>query len=214
MGSPIDDQAKLMTAGLETAGKAIDLVHDTGKAFAALFGPPAVEVMGMVTDSLALKRKELFLEGMAKSTAKLRASGVEPRPVSPSVAVPLIEGLSAESRPEIQELWTDLLAAARDPDRSNQVRREFIDILKAMEPMDARVFAGMPLNFPLSGDPHWMQASRHLGLPQNEVHLSILHLLKLGCIEDALDPLRASQVPGDRIRPTVLGQELRRVLGL
>src|SRR5258708_7086372 len=56
---------------------------------------------------------------------KLRSRNVSPQPVSPSLAIPLIRAAYDESRPELQELWAQLIAAAMDPARSSRVRRSF-----------------------------------------------------------------------------------------
>jgi hypothetical protein len=48
-------------------------------------------------------------------------------PVSPSLAIPLLRAAYDESRPELQELWASLIAAAMDPARSGRVRLSFIE---------------------------------------------------------------------------------------
>ena len=66
-----------------------------------------------------------------------------PQPVSPSLAVPLLQAAYDESRPELQELWASLIAAAMDPARSGRVRLSFIDTLKQFDPLDALVLRGV-----------------------------------------------------------------------
>lgn len=63
--------------------------------------------------------------------------------ISPNILVPLAQAVSAESRDELQEMFARLLANAADPDRQNRVRREFIDLVSQMEPLDARLLLGI-----------------------------------------------------------------------
>jgi hypothetical protein len=69
----------------------------------------------------------------------LRERNVEAQPISPALALPLFAAARDETREELQELWARLLAAAMDPSRRSLVRREFIEIVKQIEPLDARV---------------------------------------------------------------------------
>jgi hypothetical protein len=59
--------------------------------------------------------------------------------VSPSLAIPLLRAAYDESRPELQELWAQLIAAAMDPQRANKVRRSFIDTVRRLDPLDALI---------------------------------------------------------------------------
>ncbi len=56
-----------------------------------------------------------------------------------TLALPIFQAAADESNSELQELWARLLAAAMDPDRAKLVRQSFIDIVKKMDPIDARV---------------------------------------------------------------------------
>ena len=69
----------------------------------------------------------------------LRERNVEAEPISPALALPLFAAARDETREELQELWARLLAAAMDPSRRSLARREFIEIIKQIEPLDARV---------------------------------------------------------------------------
>jgi hypothetical protein len=59
--------------------------------------------------------------------------------VSPSLAIPLLRAAYDETRPQLQELWAHLIAAAMDPQRANRVRRSFIDTVQRLDPLDALV---------------------------------------------------------------------------
>ena len=63
----------------------------------------------------------------------------ETQPVSPSLAIAFLRAAYDENRPELQELWAHLIAAAMDPKRSSRVRVSFIETLKQFDPLDAIV---------------------------------------------------------------------------
>jgi hypothetical protein len=58
------------------------------------------------------------------------------RPVSLSVALPLIHGAYDESRAALQDPWAALIAAAMGPARAGRVRLSFIEMLKQFDPLD------------------------------------------------------------------------------
>ncbi|MEJ0010612.1 MAG: Abi-alpha family protein [Alphaproteobacteria bacterium] len=55
------------------------------------------------------------------------------------MAIPLMRAAYDESRPELQEIWARLIAAAMDPQRAPRVRISFIETVKRMDPLDALV---------------------------------------------------------------------------
>jgi hypothetical protein len=57
---------------------------------------------------------------------------------SPNVLTPLIEGAIQESREEIQDLWAALLANSMI-DKGVKVRREYLEVVKKLEPEDVLV---------------------------------------------------------------------------
>jgi Abortive infection alpha len=57
------------------------------------------------------------------------------------LGIPLLRAAYDEGRPELQDIWAALIAAAMDPERMGRVRISFIDTLKRFDPLDARVLA-------------------------------------------------------------------------
>ncbi|WP_456739226.1 Abi-alpha family protein [Bradyrhizobium sp. USDA 4471] len=55
------------------------------------------------------------------------------------IAVPLLEASQGESRESIQDLYAALLANAMDSRFAGDVRPEFIEIVKQLQPIDAVV---------------------------------------------------------------------------
>jgi hypothetical protein len=65
--------------------------------------------------------------------------GVEPDPISISLALPLLVAAADESRDELVDLWARLLAAEADPTRTKKFRQLFIETANRMDPIDAAV---------------------------------------------------------------------------
>ena len=100
--------------------------------------------------------------------------------VSPAIGVPLLLAAQDESRDELREIWAHLLAAVEDPTREKNVRIEFIDTVKRMNPIDALVLRA--LLEPDEKRPN-VQAfiATKLGLPEIQVSVSRSNLIRLEC---------------------------------
>jgi hypothetical protein len=115
-----------------------------------------------------------------------RRNVTQTQPVSPSVAIPLLRAAYDEGRPELQELWAALIAAAMDPKRSGRVRLSFIDILKRFDPLDALV---LKTRYQHSGNlqPNALIfISQILDQPRQEAEASIENLKELKCVGYAI----------------------------
>ena len=103
-------------------------------------------------------------------------------PVSPSLAIPLLRGAYDESRPELQQLWSELIAAAMDPNRSGRVRLSFIDTLKRFDPLDALVLKAR-YDKPDNLSPNAVEFFTHiLNRTRDEIVLSVDNLEILKCV--------------------------------
>jgi Abortive infection alpha len=103
-------------------------------------------------------------------------------PVSPSVAIPLLRAAYDESRPELQQLWAELIAAAMDPKRSDQMRLSFITTVKQFDPLDALVLREL-YNRSGSLSPNSRDfLATHLKRAGDEIEISAQNLELLRCI--------------------------------
>lgn len=103
------------------------------------------------------------------------------QPVSPSLAIPLLTAAYDESRAELQELWSGLMAAAMDPARSGRVRLSFIDALKKFDPLDALVLRERD-RIPGELKPSAVEClAQRMDIAQSEIDLSVGNLENLKC---------------------------------
>lgn len=116
----------------KAAGQALDIVKGGSQAIADIYGLIIGDQLHAARhrrlDAITRRTQEILKERDAKSTE-----------VPEQIAIPLLEAAQAESRSEMQELWSRLLANAIDSDRAADVRPEFIVALKKFQPLDALV---------------------------------------------------------------------------
>lgn len=146
----------------------------------------------------------------ARTEEILKQRGVEePEEPPPSVIVPLLSAAQEEDRDELLGLWASLLAAAVDPERRRYYRREFVDIVRRLEPLDAQVLQ-------LIRDPAAMLPSREvavagrLNVSPAEVGLAFRNLKQLGLASEAVGPATPGALP--YLMP--LGRGLLMALGI
>jgi Abortive infection alpha len=111
-----------------------------GKYGAGVLGDLPHDLLGIMGDWVKNVRARRWAELCAETERILRELHVENREeVSPSVAIPLIAAAVNEDRDVLKQLWAKLLAAAMDPARTDLVRPSLIELLKKMDPLDARI---------------------------------------------------------------------------
>jgi hypothetical protein len=119
-----------------------------------VLGTTPEDVVGLVIgDPLHFVRTAIASKYDERITRLHRNRNVTPEPVSPSLAIPLLRAAYDESRPELQELWAQLIAAAMDPQRANRVRRSFIDTIQSLDPLDALVLKNCMRRLALAHSP-------------------------------------------------------------
>jgi hypothetical protein len=162
----------------------VEAGHKLAGYLGRVLGTVPDDAVGLVIgDPLRFVRTAIASQYDTLLTTLLVERGVnEPQPVTPALAIPLLRAAYDESRPELQELWARLLAAAMDPARAGSVRQSFIAAISQLDPLDARVLVWMSgfsgpeiINL---GD----RASKELNASQDEIQISFFNLAKVGCI--------------------------------
>jgi hypothetical protein len=117
----------------KTTGKALDIVQSMSPAIAEAYGWAIGDRIAAGRDrnldALRRKTEEIFRQRDLK----------DKKPIPEQIAIPLLEEAQKETRGEIQDLYATLLANAMDERFANDVRPEFIQIVKTLQPIDALV---------------------------------------------------------------------------
>lgn len=114
-----------------------------------------------------------------------RRNVTQTQPVSPSLAIPLIRAAYDEGRPELQDLWAALIAAAMDPKLSGRVRLSFVDTLKRFDPLDALVLKARHQQSSELKPNSVAFIAGILAQPIDEVQISVENLKALRCAGSA-----------------------------
>jgi hypothetical protein len=163
----------------KTANNAIDLVREGGRAVA----PAIADIYGvLIGDKIREARIRNLEEINAKRQKRLEARGVEKTVQPPEdIAIPLLEAAQGETRDELQELWARLLANAMDPLRADDVRPEFIETTRQLQPIDAIVLDVLHAN----GSDNNIQRAELMARVKRRataVTVSLEHLTRLNCL--------------------------------
>lgn len=127
--------------------------------------------------------------------------------------IQILKAAQDENRDELQDIWAKLIAAAIDPAKSPRYRREYVEIIKKFEPLDARVLMALESVVPMNPSPSQRSfLARRFSKGEDEIELALKTLVTLEC---AMDPLlRANgftqSIPN--VHLTALGRELIRIL--
>jgi Abortive infection alpha len=120
----------------------------------------------------------------------------EDRRFDPTIAIPLITAAQDRTDDTLLELWAELLATSVDESTAHLVRRLYIEILKQLDPLDAKVLLEVFESH--SANPVWSSAhtaisqesdpdadrlSERFGVSYDEVILSFERLSALGCVK-------------------------------
>jgi len=138
--SETEEIAKAIQAVAKFGEKGFDVAEKAGGFFAKVFKEPAEVIAGIITDKFIFIRWKRFLKMVDEVNMILAQRGItEYRAVPPKIALPIIEGASLEDEPELQILWNNLLANAMDPSFNDEIRYGFIDMIKNITGIEARI---------------------------------------------------------------------------
>ena len=178
-----DEQAKAVQGLSYFGATAVSEIGALAQYVGRVLGTMPEDVVGLVIgDPLRFVRTAIAAKYDVWLTQIFRDRNVTPQSVSPSLAIPLLRAAYDESRPELQELWAKLIAAAMDAARANRVRRSFIDALQKFDPLDALVLKtrhDLPGNLSPNARDHL--ASR-LQVSSREIEVSVINLVDLRCL--------------------------------
>jgi len=182
-----EEEAKALQELAKFGSKALDSSDKLGSFLSRVFGTVPADVIGVVGgDWLHHVRIRNAARLTYRTEEILRERGIleETKPMSPSVALPLLHAAQDETRDELAEMWARMLANGMDPNRSRLVRQSIIDTVASLEPTDAITLQESFDKAPEPGKQAIFEDLRaELRVSSDELKLSIDNLSKLGCID-------------------------------
>ena len=210
-------------AGAEAAKLGTTLVGAVEKAggyFAKHLDEPLTQLSGITTDELKSIRQQLQLKHKTRELDKiieiLDQRGIKvTRSISKRLLIPMLEQATLEEEDELKDIWCKLIANSLDPAFDVKIRYAFIDILKSLTSLDAKILkyiydtimititqeqiniAEVNLNeYTISID----KIIKDIPASDSEIKLSLYNLKRVQCVWDGdfLDR-KSGILPGKRI---------------
>ena len=189
-GSDVKEVAKAVQETAVLGQRALDTVNNTAAFVDRLFGDLVIDGVGLLADKLKFYRLDRYLEMERKVREKHQRQGVtETRPVSPKVALPLLEYATLEDNDALHTRWSNLLSNAMDPAYDGNVNKNLVSILAELEPLDAQLLQTMVDAYEFGNrslDQLFFDKAiivEILGQSPEQVEFSLLNLLRLGCVK-------------------------------
>ncbi|MBN4065569.1 DUF4393 domain-containing protein [Desulfocapsa sp. AH-315-G09] len=145
MTDEIIETAKATQEVAKATVKGLEVSEKVGGFFAKVLGEPIETATGILGDKLKFMRWERQVRLIDRVQQINHDRGVEGKeiPVTPKLAIPIIENASLEENDVLQDLWAKLMSSAQGKESSNAVRSAFIDIIKQLEVIDVMILGSM-----------------------------------------------------------------------
>lgn len=179
----------------ETAKTTKAAIEKLGPWFGRVIGEPTGLLADTLVDQLKFYRAKRAVLLNERWVAFMLEHGItEPRPIPPKFAIPIIENASLEDDDVLFDLWTNLLISGSDPSQVGGIRAAFIEIIKGMDPLDAKVLNEIHQSLAPEGKLQNMfivvtrRLIKHIQqnwseeISEQEIRVSIENLLRLRCI--------------------------------
>jgi Abortive infection alpha len=207
----------------KATGKISDLLGQVGSFVGRIMGPAADQLGYSLEDRMRLYRYKNLVKIEDRVNKIHRARRIEGSsiPIAPRLAIPLLKAAADEDDDLLQEYWAGLVANWMDPAKGRNMRRQIIEVLSSLEPLDARILAYLADkkwllygNVPGGGITS-MKIKQDLGVEKVDVHMALVNLERVACIfseypvilDDRMGTSIAQRLedPKTIIRPSPLG---------
>jgi hypothetical protein len=208
--SEAEEIAKAVQSVAKFGDKALETSQKVGGFFARVFKEPIQELSSMITDKLRFVRWQRLVLMADEVNKILEYRGVTgTRSVPPKLALPIFEESSLEHDPSLQDLWNHLLANAMDPQFNGELRYGFVDMIKNISGIEAKIMnnfyeilkrEGHAADLSKITDYHLKkeQIMQMVGIDETTYQVNIFNLMRMQCIGPAIltgDGIRFGEEP-------------------
>jgi hypothetical protein len=190
------EEAKAVQEVAKTAQKGIEAAEKLGGFLNRILGDGFVHLGATFSDwAAAYRYKNLLklIDSIEQIHSARRLAG-KTIPILPKHAIPILQHASLEDSDEVRAIWAGLLANATDPNVGFQIKKLYIEILSALDPIDAIVLTFLSrenlddeYNFMNGARLNAEEVTRRLKRDESEIKISLSNLFRLGLIIDAWD---------------------------
>lgn len=104
-----------------------------------ILGYPFKEIGGIIGDPIRYLRIKILINLFNKFKKLLEDNNIEPQKIPLKILSPLLESASLEEDDSLSDRWTALLVSASNPTTSKNVQPAFVEILKTLTPIEAKI---------------------------------------------------------------------------
>lgn len=129
----IAEAAKFGTTSIEATEKMFGFLSK-------ILGTPIEDAVGIVGDKLQYirwQRQNRMVDGVNKILKERGLS--KTKAIPPKFAIPMLEQASLEEDDDLQDIWCRLITNSLDPNFKSEIRYAFIDIIKNLTSLDAKI---------------------------------------------------------------------------
>src|SRR5665647_4765 len=175
--------SKAVVSVAESYKTTVGLAEKTGGFLSRVFGTTIENGVGIIGDKLEYTRWERQNRIIEKVNEYQKEKNfTQYRPIAPKFAIPMIVNASLEEDNELQDIWCKLITNSLDPNFDVEIRFAFIDIIKNLTSLDAKILefihddalsSGMGITSAVGID----KIIKNISVPENDIKiLSLIHI--------------------------------------
>ncbi len=200
-----EEWAKATTEGAKLATTVVEKVSTVPGFIAKYIDESLMELTGKWVDNKKLNRWENQVKILDKVNTILDERGCKNlRMISPKLGIPLIDNALLEDDDDLREIWCKLIANSLDPNFNKEIRSAFIDILKNLTSLDAKILKYIYENLPDKTNLHKIsdynenkvstyEIIKNVNAQESDVYVSLINLRRVQCIWN-YDSLRKNEI--------------------
>ena len=149
-----------------------------------VIGYPLEEVGGIIGDSIRYLRTKNLINLFKKAKTLLEINKINPQKINLKILSPLLEGASLEEDENLSEKWAALLINAADSVTAKDVKPAFIEILKTLTRIEAKILDDLYIYTQEHRGPVKMEyLINKFGLVKDDYEIIIENLIRLNLCE-------------------------------
>lgn len=184
----IAESAKFGTTSIKATEKMLVFISK-------ILGNPIEEAAGLIGDKLQYIRWQRQVRMVDEVNKILISKGLDKtRAIPPKFALPMLEQASLEEDDYLQDIWCKLIANSLDPNFDSEIRYAFIEIIKSLTSLDAKILKSVYDEVSNKSDSTITQMSKisldvetinkYLDASEDELDISFNNLMRVQCLRN------------------------------
>ena len=187
--------AKAIAEIAKLGTKALDTTSQFGVFLSKMFGTPAEDAYAIVGDKIRFIQWERQVRMVEAINEYHKERGYPPvRTIPPKFAIPMITNAGLEEDDDLQDIWCRLIANSMDKNFDVEIRYAFIEIIKSLTYLDAKVLKYVYDEVSKKSDSTIMHMSKisldaetinkYVDVSEDELDISFNNLMRVQCLRN------------------------------